>query len=417
MKNKVLIVEDSAVILKILKHLAKQNLELEPLFASSMQDARTLYQQHKEQLFAGIIDLALPDGPNGELVDFLLAEDFPIVVLTGSYNEQRREALINKGVVDYVVKESRYSYRYAINMLNRLYRNQKIKVLVVEDSLQYRKHISRLLQAHKYQVFEAENGLLALSELEKHPDIKMVITDYNMAEMDGFELVQAIRKNCEKSNMIIIGLSGEDGGLLSIKFIKNGADDFLNKPFQQEEFYCRITNNIESLEQMQKIQDQTNRDYLTSLYHRRYFCDQGEVLLDQAISSSSELSLAVIDIDNFKSINDEYGYEVGDEVLVFFANELNKMLGRFLIARIDGAKFCVLLSGFNNDKVVALINGFKAHIAAKIIDVSDESFVRVTFSAGVTNIKLETINAMLNQADDYLCRAKDGGRDMVMGDE
>lgn len=417
MKNKVLIVEDSAVILKILKHLAKQNLELEPLFASSLSDAKALYQKHKEQLFAGIIDLALPDGPNGELVDFLLAEGFPVVVLTGSYNEERRETLVKKGVVDYVVKESRYSYRYAINMLNRLYRNQDIKVLVVEDSLQYRKHISRLLQAHKYQVFEAENGLLALTELEKHPDIKMVITDYNMPEMDGFELVQSIRKTYEKNNMIIIGLSGEDGGLLSIKFIKNGADDFLNKPFQQEEFYCRITNNIESLEQMQKIQDQANRDYLTSLYHRRYFCDQGEVLLNQARSTNSELSLAVIDIDDFKSINDEYGHEAGDEVLVFFANELKNILGRFLIARIDGAEFCVLLPGFGNERVVSLINGFKAHITSKAIDVTDDNFVRVTFSAGVTNIKLDNINAMLNQADDYLCRAKEGGRDMVMGDE
>lgn len=417
MKNKVLIVEDSIVILKILKHLAKQDLELEPLFASSMADAKALYLQHKDQLFAGVIDLALPDGPNGELVDFLLSEDFPVIVLTGSYDEERREALVKKGVVDYVVKESRYSYRYAINMLNRLYRNQSIKVLVVEDSLQYRKHISRLLQAHKYQVFEAENGLLALSEIEKNPDIKMVITDYNMPEMDGFELVQSIRKNYEKNNMIIIGLSGEDGGLLSIKFIKNGADDFLNKPFQQEEFYCRITNNIESLEQMQKIQDQANRDYLTSLCHRRYFCDQGELLLAQARVSESELSLAVIDIDDFKSINDEYGHEAGDEVLIFFANELKNILGRFLLARLDGSEFCVLFPGLSNEKVVNLINGFKGHVASKVIDITDENIIRISFSAGVTNIKLDNINAMLNQADDYLYQAKEGGRDMVMGDE
>ena len=279
MKNKVLIVEDSAVILKILKHLAKQSLELEPLFASTMAEAQDLYEKHKDELFAGIIDLALPDAPNGELVDFLLAEGFPVIVLTGSYKEERRAVLVKQGVVDYVVKESRYSYRYAINMVNRLYKNQQIQVLVVEDSKQYRKHIVRLLMAHKYQVLEAVNGIEAMDQLKQHPNIKMVITDYNMPEMDGFELVQAIRLKYEKSDMIIIGLSGEDGGLLSIKFIKNGADDFLNKPFQQEEFYCRITNNIESLEQLHKIQELANRDYLTSLYNRRYFCEEGEKLL------------------------------------------------------------------------------------------------------------------------------------------
>jgi diguanylate cyclase (GGDEF)-like protein len=417
MKNKVLIVEDSAVILKVLKHLSKQSLELEPIFATSMAEAKSVYKAHKEELFAGIIDLALPDAPNGELVDFLLEESFPVVVLTGSYDEKRRESLVKKGVVDYVVKESRYSYRYAINMINRLYKNQKIQVLVVEDSKQYRKHIVRLLVAHKYQVLESENGLEAMAQLKKNPHIKMVITDYNMPEMDGFELVQEIRRQHEKSDMIIIGLSGEDGGMLSIKFIKNGADDFLNKPFQQEEFYCRITNNIESLEQLHKIQDQANRDYLTSLYNRRYFCEQGDVLLKQAKSSNTELALVAIDIDFFKSVNDEYGHEAGDEVLKFFAREMENILGRFVVARIGGEEFCIIVPGLTNDKVVNLIDGFRQHVASQIIDVTDEDILRISFSAGVTNNKLNNINEMLNMADDYLYRAKDAGRNMVIGDE
>jgi diguanylate cyclase (GGDEF)-like protein len=417
MKNKVLIVEDSSVILKVLKHLAKQSLQLEPIFATSMAQAKEIYEEHKHELFAGIIDLALPDAPNGEMVDFLLTEDFPVIVLTGSYDEIRREALVKQGVVDYVVKESRYTYRYAINMINRLYKNQAIQVLVVEDSKPYRKHITRLLVAHKYQVLEAENGLEAMAQLKTHPDIKMVITDYNMPEMDGFELVQAIRRQYEKADMIIIGLSGEDGGLLSIKFIKNGADDFLNKPFQQEEFYCRITNNIESLEQLHRIQELANRDYLTSLYNRRYFCEEGDKLLKQAVKNNTEISLVAIDIDYFKSVNDEYGHEAGDKVLKFFSRELENILGRFLVARIGGEEFCIIVPGLSNIKVVNLINGFKQHLASQIIDVNDDEFVRLAFSAGVTNIKLDTINALLNQADEYLYRAKEAGRNMVIGDD
>jgi diguanylate cyclase (GGDEF)-like protein len=340
-----------------------------------------------------------------------------VIVLTGSYDEIRREALVKQGVVDYVVKESRYSYRYAINMINRLYKNQAIQVLVVEDSKPYRKHITRLLVAHKYQVLEAENGLEAMAQLKTHPDIKMVITDYNMPEMDGFELVQAIRRQYEKADMIIIGLSGEDGGLLSIKFIKNGADDFLNKPFQQEEFYCRITNNIESLEQLHRIQELANRDYLTSLYNRRYFCEEGDKLLKQAVKNNTEISLVAIDIDYFKSVNDEYGHEAGDKVLKFFSRELENILGRFLVARIGGEEFCIIVPGLSNIKVVNLINGFKQHLASQIIDVNDDEFVRLAFSAGVTNIKLDTINALLNQADEYLYRAKEAGRNMVIGDD
>ena len=417
MKNKVLIVEDSSVILKILKHLAKTELDLEPVFATSMAEAKELYTKHKDQLFAGVIDLALPDAPNGELVEFLLTEKFPVVVLTGSYDEQRRETLVKQGVVDYVVKESRYSYRYAINMLNRLYKNQQLKVLVVEDSGQYRKHISRLLTAHKYQVLEAENGLQAMARLEQHPDITMVITDYNMPEMDGFELVQAIRRHNEKNNMIIIGLSGEEGSQLSIKFIKNGANDFLNKPFQQEEFYCRITNNIESLEQLQKIQDQANRDYLTGMFNRRYFCEQGELLLDQAQKNNSPVSVAMLDIDRFKSINDEYGHEAGDQVLKFLARELENTLGRFLLARTGGEEFSLILPGLDKEKSFSLLDGFRKHINNQVIDVNDDEILRITFSVGVTSKIQDNLDATLKVADEYLYRAKEAGRDMVIADE
>ena len=81
---KFLIVEDSSVILKILKHIAKQELPFDVLFASSMAQAKALYLEHKDEVVAGLIDLALPDAPDGQLVDYLLEEGLPVVVLTGT---------------------------------------------------------------------------------------------------------------------------------------------------------------------------------------------------------------------------------------------------------------------------------------------------------------------------------------------
>jgi diguanylate cyclase (GGDEF)-like protein len=96
---------------------------------------------------------------------------------------------------------------------------------------------------------------------------------------------------------------------------------------------------------------------------------------------------------------------------------LENILGRFLVARIGGEEFCIIVPGLSNIKVVNLINGFKQHLASQIIDINNDKFVRLAFSAGVTNIKLDTINALLNQADEYLYRAKEAGRNIVMGDE
>jgi diguanylate cyclase (GGDEF)-like protein len=168
---------------------------------------------------------------------------------------------------------------------------------------------------------------------------------------------------------------------------------------------------------MNRIQELANRDYLTSLYNRRYFCEEGDKLLKQAIKNDTEISIVTIDLDYFKSVNDEYGHEAGDIVLKFFSRELDSILGRFLVARIGGEEFCVVVPGLSNSKVVNLIDGFKQHLAGHIVDVNDDDFVRIAFSAGITNIKQEALNTMLNTADEYLYRAKEAGRNMVIGDD
>lgn len=418
MKNKILVVEDSALVTKVLRHVTKHELnQLEAIFASSFKEAKTIFEAEQETIYAALADLALPDAPDGEVVDFLLQSKVPTVVLTGTYDDKKREELINKGVVDYVIKETRYSYSFAVSLVNRLYRNQFIKVLVADDSPSQRKFIVQRLHEHQFQTLEAGNGHEALEQLEKNPEIKLLITDYQMPEMDGFELVKTIRRKFEKSNLVIIGLSGQGEGALSAKFIKNGANDFLQKPFWHEEFNCRIMHNIESLELIEKITHQANYDFLTDVPNRRYFFEQGEILFNQALLNVSPLSAVVIDLDSFKRINDEYGHGAGDAVLKYVAAELKSRLGRFLSARTGGEEFSVLIPGINSEKAAALIDGFREHINSKVVEVNDEEVIRVTFSAGVSSETCDTLDALLVKADECLYRAKEAGRNMVVSDD
>ena len=210
--KKILIIEDSSTVTKILKHLTKNRLDINPIFAGTFAEAQRLYLEHKEDLFAAIIDLSLPDAPDGETVDFFLKEKVPSIVLTANYQSQKRQELMDKGVVDYIIKESRYSYNYALNLIGRLAKNQAIKILIAEDSKPTRTFIRLLLKKHLYQVIEAENGIEALDALKANPDIKLLITDYQMPEMDGFELVRSLRHNIDKSDLVIIGLSAKGDG-------------------------------------------------------------------------------------------------------------------------------------------------------------------------------------------------------------
>jgi diguanylate cyclase (GGDEF)-like protein len=414
--NKVLIAENSPIVAKVLLHIAKQSLNFELLLATTFAEVQALLAQHQSSIFAALVDLSLPDAPNGEVVDFTLANNIPTIVLTDAIDDKHREQILAKGIVDYVAKEGRYSYQYAVNTIHRLEKNQSIKVLVVEDSSTTRKYITKLLKCHKFEIFQAVDGRDAIKVLLEHPDIRLLITDYNMPNMDGFELVKTLRSKYEKFDLVIIGLSAEGDKSLSAKFIKTGANDFLSKPFNHEEFYCRINHNIESLDLIEQIKDAANRDYISGLYNRRYFFVQSEAPYQTAKDECSPLALAIVSIDDFKEVNDHYGAEVGDKVLQAFAQMIEQALPRFLVARSSGKEFYVLMPGLSNDQAMTLIDGLRGNVADTYF-LSGSENVMVSLSAGVSNHQGERISDHIATAEACLQRAKQAGKNIVMGDD
>lgn len=415
--NKILVVEDSPIVTKIIRHMVKQQPALEAVYACNMAQAQEMLMELGGSLFAALADLNLPDAPDGEVVDLLLKHRIPTIVLTGSFDEQRREAILAKGVVDYVVKEGRYSYEYAVSLINRIANNQSMAVLVVDDSDTARGHIVNLLRQQLFEVVEASNGVEAIKVLLSRDDIRLLITDYNMPQMDGVELIKNLRYKYEKSDLIIIGLSGEGASSLSAKFIKNGANDFLKKPFNHEEFNCRVRHNVEALEWVQQIQDLAYSDYLTGCWNRHYFFEHAEPLYQAAKEQQRPLAVAVIDLDRFKQVNDTYGHNIGDRALVTVANKLTEALGRFLVARTGGEEFAVLMPGLDNDQAQSLISQVRQIVGNIPIEVGGDETLYVSFSAGVTNQLCDSLDAQLAHADKYLYRAKQAGRDIVIGDE
>ena len=110
----------------------------------------------------------------------MLQYSVPCIVLSGSYDEHRRDELLLKGVVDYVLKESQHSYEYAFRLIHRLERNSHVKILVAEDSDATRHFIRRILTPHLYQIIDACDGDEALRLLQEQPDIDLFLVDHSM---------------------------------------------------------------------------------------------------------------------------------------------------------------------------------------------------------------------------------------------
>jgi diguanylate cyclase (GGDEF)-like protein len=393
-------------------------LDFERDIAPTFKAARELLETYKKDYFLAVVDLHLPDAPDGEVVDYVLAEGIPVIVFTSQFSDEIRDRMLAKNVVDYILKEGGPQVvDYLIHSIDRFYKNRYSKIIVVDDSKTARSAMKEVLESQQFDVLEAGSGQAALTLLEKHPETKVVITDYNMPGMDGFELVSRIRQDHPKSGLAIIGISGYGSGLLSVRFLKAGASDFLTKPYMEEELYCRINQNIEMLEYIDTIEKSSNIDYLTGIYNRRYFFQMGQKLIENVKRGNITLTAAMIDIDHFKAINDQFGYEAGDIILIEVAQILTRSFRcADIVARFGGEQFCILAPNMNRESTYTVFERIRTRIEKKKILWEDEP-INITVSIGATVNGADSIEDMMKKAEELLLTAKKNGRNCTESDQ
>ena len=410
MTRKILIIEDTPTIARVQKHIAlKAGYDVD--IAESLAQAKELLSSNA--YFCAVVDFILPDAPTGEAVPCTIAAEIPTIVMTGNIDQQTRDTVEKYPIIDYITKENKQAYQYLEKQLLRLPRNENVKVLVVDDSTSTRRYICSLLARHKYQTIEAKDGVEALKMLEASPDITVIITDNEMPNMNGDELCTQIRSLYSNDEKAIIGISGADSSALSSLFLKNGANDYLHKPFNSEEFYCRLSQNVDMLEQIATIKRQANTDYLTNLPNRRYFFEEAEKSLKQIKRTNGDGALAMLDIDHFKSINDTHGHDVGDEVLKGLSICFKKYFKKHLVARLGGEEFAVYFIDVEKQEALKRLEGFRYFIEANSHEFSSAK-IKFTISIGFVSGPVYQIDELLKQADLKLYDAKETGRNKVV---
>ena len=412
--HKVLVLDDSKLVVKVLERKLSQINGIEVVMAGSLAEARQAVAESPGGFFAAVVDLTLPDAKGGEAVALPVEKDIPAIILTASDDDALRSRLRVRVLVDHVRKEDPGSVDYVVSLVRRLYLNQGLMVLVVDDALEVRIMLRRLLETYRFQVLEAENGQVALEIVEKNPGITLVICDYLMPNMDGFELIARLRRKYSREEMAIIGISALEGEGLSSKFIKRGANDFLNTPFLREEFYCRINMNAEWVERMRELKEASRRDFLTGLHNRLYLHEVGAKLFENVQRGHLEMAVAMIDLDFFKKVNDTHGHEAGDEALKLLARIL---AGRFrasdIISRYGGEEFCILATGVARSEAEGIFENLRHSVEQAVLVYEGKKFP-LTISIGVASHQEGTLENAIRRADDLLYDAKRQGRNRVV---
>jgi diguanylate cyclase (GGDEF)-like protein len=290
-----------------------------------------------------------------------------------------------------------------------------ITVMIIEDHPDQRELLEIVLQKEGYRVVTAANGVEALDKLAKEP-VRVILSDVMMPKMDGFELMRKIRGNPEYKNVYIILITARIQERDRVQGLDLGADDYITKPFSFSELLARVRVGARVVQYQQHLEHQALIDSLTSLFNRRAFERKMEEEFERAMRYHHALSLIILDVDDFKKINDTYGHHWGDQVLKKIAEHLRTKTRRSdYPSRYGGEEFVLILPETDVENALRVDSKVRSEIKTTTFDSKGRAF-SVTVSTGLSstcNKEYSNWQQMLEDADQALYLAKNRGKDRV----
>jgi diguanylate cyclase (GGDEF)-like protein len=288
-------------------------------------------------------------------------------------------------------------------------------VALVDSSRTVLKLVSRLLEARSHQVHPFNDPQAAIEHIKAHREVDALITSAELISMSGLELCWEARliASSNRPLYVILMSSSRDRHRLG-EALDSGADDFISKPPVPEELYARL-RAAERLTSMQReLIRLAATDPLTGLLNRRAFFERATELCDGA-AESAILSAIMVDIDDFKRVNDLYGHDAGDRVIRAVADVLAAQ-GE-VVGRLGGEEFVILLDGRTMAEAAELAERLRLKVSELRCETQKET-VAVTCSFGVSERRGgDSIDGFLRRADVALYAAKAGGRNRVVADD
>ncbi|WNN78453.1 diguanylate cyclase [Lysinibacillus capsici] len=284
-------------------------------------------------------------------------------------------------------------------------------ILIIDDDVVFIFYLKNVLEKKGYSVIAAHNGKRGLALIyELQPSI--VFLDIMLPDSNGFSILDNIKKT-KKELMFVTVISSNDCKENRIRTLEMGAMDFMAKPIDEELLIAYVSNRLaykRELEQAIVI------DELTQIYNRKFMESQMKLFIKHHQQHKEHFSIAMIDLDYFKKVNDTYGHLVGDEVLKGFASLVKELKGAEEIAcRYGGEEFVILMPRTTKKEAFIFIEKLRTSMEKKTFTANGTSF-HVTFSSGIAEATSTNLHPkkMLEEADQALYTAKQLGRNQTI---
>ncbi len=311
-----------------------------------------------------------------------------------------------------------------------------ILILAVDDDPMTLLNLSRILQSDDRKIITAEDGIMAL-EMAKEHQPEMVITDWRMPQLDGLALCSTLRGSAITQNIYIVMLTGNESDDELVQAFDAGADDYVVKPFTPKVLEARIRSGERLIRYQRtinsdreviqryatklasanrKLQTMAMTDTLTGLPNRRSAMARMKDAVAETQRFGEKLSCILIDIDFFKKVNDTYGHDNGDIVLIEIAKVFSKNARSYdMVSRMGGEEFLVISTRSDGDVCYQLAERLRSAVEQHTIALTNGTTANVTISLGVATWQESYRHGgdLIKAADDALYKAKRTGRNKV----
>jgi diguanylate cyclase (GGDEF)-like protein len=415
--RRVLLVEDTRFYSTAIRERLESSFGVKVTHCSTFGAVKHELESAAEPYGLAILDLCQPDAPDGQALDHVISHNIPAIVFTGISSDAKRQQVLAKQVADYVAKSSVHSIDDLVAAVDKRLSATMTQLLIVDADAEH-SVLPVMLAGGRFSLLTARDEQEAFAALDRHRTIELVAIRADIADKDDFSFFDVLQSRYGEETIRVVGYSAAAAPGEVARFLNAGGDDFFHLPINRDDLDGRLNHVLTLHRQIQMLQRMASRDYLTDLLNRRYFFDRGPKLVEMCLRQNQPVSMALMDIDHFKKLNDTYGHEVGDLVLKAVAKKLSTLVGetQHLVARLGGEEFGILCSGLDIQAAFEYCDFIRSEISNVRIVVDDED-LSVTISMGLANITgSETFDNYLNAADQYLYLAKHSGRNRVFSD-
>jgi len=413
-QNKVLIVEDDEEINQFIS-MQLSHFGYDVQTVTQLQDVNAAVEADQPDLI--IFDINFPEGSLAGIekvkeIQVYLRDDVPVIFISSRQDIQARLSAVRAKGQAYFSKPLNISALLEkVNELTEHDAHEPYHILMIDDDPSIIDLATYILKQAGMDAQGITNPLETLEKIsETKPDL--ILVDLHMPECTGIELAKVIRQHTNLANIPIIFLSAETDSMVQLETALQGGDEFLSKPIKIDELSAFIEVRAKRARELSALMI---KDGLTGLYNHTYSKELIDREMERVLRSGSPLSIAMLDVDFFKKVNDTHGHMVGDQVLRSLASYLTKRLRKTdYIGRYGGEEFVVIMPETPIEDAEKVMAGILHSFAYVEHHAPDEDFT-VTFSAGVVSSALSnSATELMKTADELLYKAKANGRNQIV---